>query len=76
MDNSLFVTIDNGSAVSMSKVPVLETETFRKTLIEAVNTEKNQLFSFFALPLLMPPFLLSKLWSSFRLLYLVLSLHL
>ena len=50
MDNSLFITIDNGSAVSMSKVPVLETETFRKTLIEAVNTEKNQLFSFFALP--------------------------
>ena len=50
MDNSLFINIDNGSAVPVEKVPVLETEKFRAALIEAVKNKKREILSFFAMP--------------------------
>ena len=50
MDNSLFISTDNGSAVPMVKVPVLETGEFRAALIEAVKYKKREILSFFAMP--------------------------
>ena len=50
MDNSLFISTDNGSAVPVEKVPVLETGEFRAALIEAVKYKKREILSFFAMP--------------------------
>ena len=50
MDNSLFISTDNGSAVPMAEIPALEEALFRDVLIRKVREENRQVLSFFALP--------------------------